>query len=165
MSPVLFNYCIDWVLEKTLSSYNGVFMGLGINVSGLDYTVDIVVLAADPATTQTMPNEIIYFCQLMGIKINTVEAEIMDRNIKSDYELVLYGQELEKFDSFTYLRSLIDSHGGCDLDVENRVNKSQAIFSQLRLLLGYRQEISMKTKFVSIKPLLDLFSMQLRLGN
>ena len=37
LSPVLFNYYIDWILEKALSSFDGVVTGLGINVSGLNY--------------------------------------------------------------------------------------------------------------------------------
>ena len=146
LSPVLFNYCIDWILESALSSFDGVVMGLGINVSDLDYADDINALAADPATAQAMLNEIAHFSQLLGMKINTAKTKVMDLNIQSDYQLVLYGQELEKVDSFTYLGSIIDSRGGCDLDIQNRINKAQAIFSQLRRHLWIRREISMKTK-------------------
>ena len=64
------------------------------------------------------------------MKINTVRTKVMDLNIQSDYQLLLYRQELEKFGSFTYLGSLIDSCGGSDLDVQDRISKAQAIFSQ-----------------------------------
>ena len=66
-------------------------MGLGINVSDLDYTDNIEALAADPATTQAMLNEIAYFSQLLVMQINTAKTKVMDLNIQSDYQLVLYG--------------------------------------------------------------------------
>ncbi|KAK2721047.1 hypothetical protein QYM36_003359 [Artemia franciscana] len=93
---------------------------------------DIDALAADLATAQAMLNEIAHFSQLLGMKINTAKTKVMDLNIQSDYQLVLYGQELEKVDGFTYLGSVIDPHRGCDVDVQNRINKAQAFFSQLR---------------------------------
>ena len=126
-------------------------MGLGINVSDLDYADDIVALTADPATTQDILSDIACFFQRLSIKINTVKTKVMDLNILSDYQLVLYNEELEKFESFTYLDSLIDSLGGCDLDVQNRINKAQAIFSQHRPYLWNRREISLKTKICSYK--------------
>ncbi|KAK2712943.1 hypothetical protein QYM36_011593 [Artemia franciscana] len=45
---------LDWVLERALLTFDGVIMELGINLSDLDYTNDIVALAADPATVQAM---------------------------------------------------------------------------------------------------------------
>ena len=56
-------------------------MGLGINLSDLDYADDIVALAADPATAQEMLNKIAYFSQLLDMKINTVKTKIIDQNI------------------------------------------------------------------------------------
>ena len=121
-------------------------MGLDINVSNVDYACDINALAADPATAQAMLKEIAHFSQQLGMKINTAKTEVIDLNIQSDYQLVLYGQESEEVDSFTYLGSVIDPNGGWDLDVQNRITKSQALFSQIRRNLWNRQEISMKTK-------------------
>ncbi|KAK2726100.1 hypothetical protein QYM36_000530 [Artemia franciscana] len=103
--------------RRALSSFDGVVLGLGINVSDLDYADDIEAVIADSATAQTMLNEIAYFSQLLSMKINTAKTKVMDLNIQSDYQLVLYGQELEKVDSFTYLSSVVDPQGGCDLDV------------------------------------------------
>ncbi|XP_065564307.1 uncharacterized protein LOC136029731 [Artemia franciscana] len=69
LSPVLFNYCTDWVLERKLLSLNGVIMGSGINMSDLDYTDDIVALAADLATAQEMLKDIACLSQLLDKSI------------------------------------------------------------------------------------------------
>ncbi|KAK2722958.1 hypothetical protein QYM36_003224 [Artemia franciscana] len=73
-------------------------MGLGINVTDLNYADDIDALAADPATAQAMLNEIAHFSLLLGMKINMAKTKVMDLNIQSDYQLVLYGEELEIVD-------------------------------------------------------------------
>ncbi|KAK2727784.1 hypothetical protein QYM36_008318 [Artemia franciscana] len=87
--------------------------GLGINVSDLDYVDDIDDIAADPAAAYAMLNEIAHFFQLLGMKINTVKTKVMDLNIH--YQLILYGQEMERVDNFTYLGSVINPHGGSEL--------------------------------------------------
>jgi len=92
-------------------------MRLGINVADLDYTNNNEVLTGDPATAEALRDEITYFSQLLGMKINTAKTKVLGQNLQSDYLLVLYGQELEKFNSFNYLGSLIDSRRGCNLDV------------------------------------------------
>ncbi|KAK2705924.1 hypothetical protein QYM36_016068 [Artemia franciscana] len=81
LSPVLFNYCIDWILERALLSFDGVVMGLVINLSDLDYADDIGALVVDPATAQAMLNEIAHFSQLLGMKINTANTKVMHLNI------------------------------------------------------------------------------------
>ena len=60
-------------------------------MSDLDYVDDIDAFGADPATPQATLNEIAHFSQLLGMKINTAKTEVMDLNIQSDYQLVLYG--------------------------------------------------------------------------
>ncbi|KAK2714936.1 hypothetical protein QYM36_009815, partial [Artemia franciscana] len=145
LSPVLFNYCIDRILKRALSSFDGVVMGLG-NMNDLDSADEIDALAADTETAQAMLNERAHLSQLLGMKINTAKTKVMDLNIQSDYHFVLYGEELERVDSSTYLGSVIDARGSCDIDVQNRINKAQAIFSQLNCHLWNRREIRMKIR-------------------
>ncbi|KAK2708467.1 hypothetical protein QYM36_014169 [Artemia franciscana] len=79
LSPVLFIYCIDWILERAFPSFDGDVMGFGINVLDLDYADDIDAFAADPATAQAMLNEIAHFSQLLGMKIDTAKTKVMDK--------------------------------------------------------------------------------------
>ncbi|KAK2727380.1 hypothetical protein QYM36_008015 [Artemia franciscana] len=81
-------------------------MGLGINVSIMDYADDTDALAADPATAQAMLNEIAYFSHLLGMKINTAKTKVMDLNKQSDYQLVLYGQGLERQKKVDHLMTM-----------------------------------------------------------
>ena len=50
LSPVVFNCCIDLILERELLSFDCVVMRLGINVSGKDYADEIDTHAAEAAT-------------------------------------------------------------------------------------------------------------------
>ncbi|KAK2708988.1 hypothetical protein QYM36_014574 [Artemia franciscana] len=77
---------------------------LRTNKSGnIYYADDIVALAADPVIAQAMLNEMAYFSQLVGMKINTVKSKVTDLNIQSDYQLVPYGKEWENVDGFIYI--------------------------------------------------------------
>ena len=55
--------------RKGTLNFDGVIIGLGINVSDLDYVDDIDDIAADPAAAYAMLNEIAHFFQLLGMKI------------------------------------------------------------------------------------------------
>ena len=35
LSPILFNYVIDWIMERVVSTYEGVTVGNGVQVSSL----------------------------------------------------------------------------------------------------------------------------------
>ncbi|KAK6962103.1 hypothetical protein BgiMline_032176 [Biomphalaria glabrata] len=55
------------------------------------------------------------------------------------------GEALEEVESFTYLSSILDHHGGTDADVRTRIGKARAAFHQLKNTWGSR-EISTTTK-------------------
>ncbi|KAK2701841.1 hypothetical protein QYM36_019520 [Artemia franciscana] len=88
-SPHVVKQKLETFFKRAVSSFDGVVMGLGINVSDLDYADDINTFTADPATAQAMLNEIAYFSQPLGIKINMAKTKVMDQNIQSDYQLLL----------------------------------------------------------------------------
>ncbi|KAK2703410.1 hypothetical protein QYM36_018135 [Artemia franciscana] len=75
LPSVLFNYCIDWILERALSCFDGDAMGLGIHVSDLEYVDDIEALVVDPATAHA------HFPQLLGMKIETAKTKVIDISI------------------------------------------------------------------------------------
>ena len=58
LSPILFNYCIHWVLENTLMQHNGTQIGNNLSFTDLDYADDVVLLS-DPEHAQTMLDDII----------------------------------------------------------------------------------------------------------
>ena len=57
-----------------------------------------------------------------------------------------------KVDGFIYLRSKVDSKGGCDQDINRRISRALVLFARFRKYLRFRREIRLRTK-VSIYKL------------
>jgi len=53
-SLVLFNYCIDYILEQTLREFEGIVVGRNINLTDLEYAGDVIFRAPDPYSAQQM---------------------------------------------------------------------------------------------------------------
>jgi len=58
LSPTLFNYCIDWVLENALSSHSGLQTRQNHSLGELEYTDDVAIFS-DPEKAQTMLDEVV----------------------------------------------------------------------------------------------------------
>nr|VZH93758.1 unnamed protein product [Spirometra erinaceieuropaei] len=54
LSPILFNYAIDWILERAVQEDDGVEFASGHRLSDLDYEDDIALLASSFGALQSM---------------------------------------------------------------------------------------------------------------
>ncbi|VDO82952.1 unnamed protein product [Schistosoma curassoni] len=71
-----------------------------------------VVAASEVATT-------------VGLKINRGKSKILRYNTACNKLITLDGEDLEDVKSFTYLRNIIDEHGGSDADMNARVGSAE----------------------------------------
>ncbi|KAK6962525.1 hypothetical protein BgiMline_032629, partial [Biomphalaria glabrata] len=60
---------------------------------------------------------------------------------------IYYASVLAEMESFSYLGSILNHHGGTDADVRSRIGKARAAFHQLKNTWGSR-EISTTTKIM-----------------
>ncbi|CAH8612386.1 unnamed protein product [Schistosoma rodhaini] len=70
-----------------------------------------------------------------GVRYNTICAN----------QITLDGEALEDVETFTYLGSIIDEHGGSDADVRARIGKARAAYLQLKSIWSSKQ-LSTNTK-------------------
>src|SRR5208282_3562259 len=111
LAPTIFCRAIDWILKQAL-------LNCGINISGstftdTDYANDIAVVDRDihqlPRVLQNIDQE----SAKLGLHISWTKTKIQNIGAGSAAPTVtVLGQEVEGVDRFTYLGSLIDSHGG-----------------------------------------------------
>jgi len=64
----------------------------------------------------------IHKCKTKILKVNAVRME----------PVKLEGNEIDDVETFTYLVSVIDKHGGTDADVKARIGKARGAFIQLK---------------------------------
>ena len=65
-----------------------------------------------------------------GLVINTAKTKVLKINSGSNRKIRVNDEEEE--DSFTYLGSVVDTSGGTDADVANRINKARGAFHSLK---------------------------------
>ncbi|KAK2709579.1 hypothetical protein QYM36_013299 [Artemia franciscana] len=96
LSPTLFNYCIDWVLENALSAYPGAQVGQNLSLNDLDYADDVGLLS-DPVEAQNMLDSVVVWADLIGLKVSTENTKFMAINYDTGpFPLTVNQVQLEK---------------------------------------------------------------------
>ena len=75
----------------------------------------------------------------LGLNINRSKTRIVKANTKNNNPITMNGEPLEETDSFTYLGSTINKHGGTAEDVKARIQKARVAFIMLRKIWRAKQ--------------------------
>ena len=81
----------------------------------------------------------------VGLNINKEKSKTLRYNTICTNQITLDGEALEDVETFTYLGSIIDEHGGSDADVRARIGKARAAYLQLKNIWSSKQ-LSTNTK-------------------
>ena len=148
LSPILFNFLIDWVLSNALSESQGVEITPNYAVTDLDYADDIAVFATDFQKMQLLVCSIAKYAESVGLKINPRKTQVMCANIREEDKLTIFidGLPLEEVNHFKYLGSGILPTGQAHADISARINLARAVFSQLYKALWRRRDVRLQTK-------------------
>ncbi|BHF74785.1 hypothetical protein SprV_0501787400 [Sparganum proliferum] len=105
LSPILFNYTIDWILGRALRDSNGVEFAPGHRLTDLDYADDIALLASSFGDLQSMVSRMNEVAKSVGLSINAGKTKVFSSCIPDQEKapLGIDGCQLEEVDSFKYL--------------------------------------------------------------
>nr|VZH90282.1 unnamed protein product [Spirometra erinaceieuropaei] len=76
LSPILFNYAIDWILGRALREGDGVEFAPGHRLTDLDYADDIALLASRFGGLQSMVSPVNEVAKSVGLSINAGKAKV-----------------------------------------------------------------------------------------
>jgi hypothetical protein len=149
-SPVLFNFAIDWVMQKSVERCRAEGKSIGISlgdqqITDLDYADDIVLFSEKNSDLQAFVDKVSFFGNMVGLKINPDKSKTMSF-CSAPPDITIDGVRLEKVDHFRYLGSLITVDGTSEKDIECRIGFAQASFQKLSTCLFSREDISISTK-------------------
>ena len=94
---------------------------------------------------QTKTDHLALVAEKTGLRISKEKTKVMRANSKQREKIKLKDVELEDVQSFTYLGSIVTSHGGADEDVKSRIGKARQPFNILRPV-WHSTSMSIKTK-------------------
>ena len=104
LSPILFNYAIDWIMNNALTGYRGIELGSGKWVSDLEYADDIVVFGDSVENLQPVLDRIQAIARKVGLEINAGKTKYFASCLADNLpELLLGNDVLNKVESFQYL--------------------------------------------------------------
>ena len=148
LSPFLFNFVIDLILELSLSVTDtcGVELLPGSRLTDLEYADDIALLGSDPSEIQLLLNNLNKYSAMFGMRFAPSKCKVLLQDWRGlQPTLVLAGQPLEVVDKYTYLGSCISSSANVVDEVTARISKARLAFANLRHLWRQRN-ISLSVK-------------------
>ena len=128
LSPMLFTRVIDWVMANAVDAPRlGLTVG-GSRISDLAFADDIALLAETPEELQRMLDNIAEQAARVGL-VSCAKTTIMCCGIDNAPPFTIYGEDLERVRSFTYLGT---ECGDVGEQVKSRLPNAQAAFSLLQ---------------------------------
>ncbi|BHF83424.1 hypothetical protein SprV_0902656600 [Sparganum proliferum] len=148
LSPILFNYAIDWILGRALRESDGVEIAPGHRLTDLDYADDIALLASSFGDLQSMVSRVNEVAKSVGLSINAGKTKVFSSCIPDQEKapLGIDGCQLEEVDSFKYLGARLLPNGQSKDDIVSRIDAARWVFSSLRKCLWNRRDLSIATK-------------------
>nr|CAH8845762.1 unnamed protein product [Trichobilharzia regenti] len=117
LSPFLFNFIIDVLMDLTLGDFSdsGIDLLPGNNLVDLEYADDIVLLGEDADEMQSLLNTLSRNLRMFGMRFAPAKCKMMLQDWTTSTPSLKIGSEVvEHVDRFTYLGSTI-SHQRVDL--------------------------------------------------
>ncbi|BHF75255.1 hypothetical protein SprV_0501835100 [Sparganum proliferum] len=148
LSPILFNYAIDWILGRALRESDGVEFAPGHRLTDLDYADDIALLASSFGDLQSMVSRVNEVAKSVGLSINAGKTKVFSSCIPDQEKapLGIDGCQLEEVDSFKYLGARLLSNRQSKDDIVSRIDAARRVFSSLWKCLWIRRDLSIATK-------------------
>ncbi|BHF71757.1 hypothetical protein SprV_0401481700 [Sparganum proliferum] len=148
LSPILFNYAIDWILGRALRDSDGVEFAPGHRLNDLDHADDIALLASSFGDLQSMVSRVNEVAKSVGLSINAGKTKVFSSCIPDQEKapLGIGGRQLEEVDSFKYLGARLLPNGQSKDDIVSRIDAARWVFSSLRKCLWNRRDFSIATK-------------------
>ena len=117
---------------STDQKQSGIKWTLWKQLDDLDFADDLALLSHNQQQMQEKSNIVADNSARLGLNINRGKSKVFKTNASNETPITVQGEALEEVDSFTYLGSILDNHGGTDADVRSRIGKSRAPFHQLK---------------------------------
>ncbi|KAK2183276.1 hypothetical protein NP493_316g02064 [Ridgeia piscesae] len=115
--------------KTTTNRRNGILWTTWSQLEDLDFADDLALLSHSHQQMQEKTELLNTVSTQLGLNINRSKTtRIMKANTKNNNPITMNGEPLEETDSFTYLGSTINKHGGPEEDVKARIQKARVAF-------------------------------------
>ncbi|VDP47215.1 unnamed protein product [Schistosoma margrebowiei] len=99
-----------------------------MQLDDLDFADDLALPSQTRQQMQEKTNSVAAASAAVGLNIKRGKSKIVRYNTPCTNPVTIDGEDLENVNTFTYLGSIIDEHGGSDADVKARIGKARAAY-------------------------------------
>ena len=124
---------------------NGIQWTPWSQLDDLDFADDLALLTHNHRQMQDKTSVLANTSAQVGLDIHPQKTKILKINTSNPAPVTLDGNNLEEVETFIYLGSVINQHGGTDTDVKSRIGKARSAFTTLKNIWKSHQ-ISTQTK-------------------
>ena len=124
---------------------NGIQWALWTELDDLEFADDLALLSHNHSQMQDKTTRLETTSAGTGLRINRKKTELMKMNTTANTPVTVGGEPIREVESFVYLGSVVDQHGGTDRDAIARIGKARAAFVKLKNIWA-SGGISMRTK-------------------
>nr|VZH95884.1 unnamed protein product [Spirometra erinaceieuropaei] len=148
MSPILFNYAIDWILGRTLRESDGVEFAPGHRLTDLDYAEDIALLTSSFGDLQSMMSRVNEVAKSVTLSISVGKTQVFSSCISDQVNprIGINGCKLKEVDSFKYPEARQRPNEQRKDDIVSRIDAGRWVFSSLRKCRWIGRDVSIATK-------------------
>ena len=149
LSPLLFNICLDYVLNQSITKNNGLTLNYIENqkLADLEYADDICLMSRSILEMQAMVSTLQSKSENVGLITNVKKTREMrvGKAVTRPERLYLNNTAIDHVSEFTYLGSIVSSNGKAENDIKSRIAKARQAFNMLGRVWN-SQHIKLKTK-------------------
>jgi hypothetical protein len=149
LSPLLFNYAVDWSIAVALNLVKDAGVTLSSRqepLADLEYADDIALLASSEPEMQSLLDHLANAAEKIGLEISSEKTKVMSCCAPATPVISLNGLPLETVEKFRYLGSEIEPDGDIASEISARIGRAQGAFNLLRECLWNRKDIRASTK-------------------
>ncbi|VDO74122.1 unnamed protein product [Schistosoma margrebowiei] len=110
-----------------------------MQLDDLDFTDDLALLSNTQQQMHEKITSVVEDSAAIGLNKNIGKSKILRYNTTCNNPITLHGEALKDVNAFPYLNSIIDEHGGSDVDVNAQIGKARATYLQLKNIWNSNQ--------------------------
>nr|VZH91264.1 unnamed protein product [Spirometra erinaceieuropaei] len=137
LSPILFNYAIEWILGRAQHEGDGGEFASGHRLTDLNYADGIALLASSFGDLQSMVSRVNEVAKSVGLSINAGKTKVFSSCIPDQEKVPLGidGCQLDEVGSFKYPGARLMPNGRIKEDIVSRIDAARWVFSSLHKCL------------------------------
>lgn len=158
LSPLLFITFMDDIIKETRSKTNPMFVGYRqlnrVEITECAFADDVLIIANNEKSLKQNIEVWNHALEKKGMKLNKTKTKVMMvAKEKEEINICIEGTKLEQVDTFQYLGIMLEEKGDLNMEINNRIEKTNKLYYAMNKGFLSKREIGRETKMKVFKTI------------